>query len=276
MIRFRILVVMSVWLFAHALCAQKFFTREQLEAVLNPPLLQDAGNILRFDSLSVHAGTLSEDDAPVTYVFTCRNISGKQVEVTRIKTTCGCTDAAIGKTLLEPGDGTDIRVTFNPFGHPGKLFTRAFVYVSLSEKEPVASLAVVGEVQPSSALWKNYRFAMGNLRVVRKDVDFGRIKEGVVRTEKIACANSGSRPLTVKAVGGFLPGYLSVRTEPETLEASEEGFLLIEVDGEKLSGEKGGERHLNVLLDGIFASPSERTLRVSLEIGQNDETDFNL
>lgn len=270
MIRLRFLAGISVWLLAHALCAQKFFTREQLESVLNPPLLENAESILCFDSLSVHAGTLSEDDSPVTYVFPCRNVSGKQVEVIRVRTTCGCTDAVVGKTVLEPGEGTDIRVTFNPFGHPGKLFTRTFVYVSLSDEKPAASLSIVGEVLPSSALWKNYRYSMGNLRTVRRNVDFGLVKRGTKRSEKIACANSGSRPLTVKATDGFLPAYLSVRTEPETLEASEEGFIVVEVDGEKFPERKDGKVSLNILLDGISAPPSDRMLRISLEMGQEE------
>ena len=52
--------------------------------------MKQAEQILRFDKTVLNIGTLTEDDAPQTYRFTCKNISKKTLTITRVRTTCGC------------------------------------------------------------------------------------------------------------------------------------------------------------------------------------------
>lgn len=245
--------------------AQKVFTQEELDAVLHPALIDCAEEILRFERVEINAGTLSEDDKPQVFTFTCTNVWKKKLVVKRIKTTCGCTGASIDHPVIAPGEKAVVRMTYNPFGQPGKIYTRAFIYADLSDEKPVAALTLLGRVTPSSALWKDYKYAMGSLKIRARVINLGVVHPSMHRLEKIACANAGNKELRISAAEGFLPAFLKLRTEPEELEAGQEGFLVVELDGKKLPEEKG-KKQFSVLLEGLSVRPSDRTIKISVEI----------
>lgn len=260
-----VISLIVVFLSVSFLQAQKVFTQEELDAVLHPALIEGAEKLLHFERVEINAGVLSEDDKPQVFTFACTNIGRHKLLVTRIKTTCGCTGASIDHPVIVPGEKAVVRMAYNPFGQPGKIYTKAFIYTNLSDDKPVAALTLLGRVTPSSALWKDYKYAMGSLRIRTKVINLGVVHPSMHRLEKIACANAGSKKLKVSAVKGFLPDFVKLRTEPEVLEAGEEGFLVVELDGKKLPEEKG-KKQLNVLLEGLSIRPSERTIRIRLEI----------
>lgn len=247
------------------LSAQKVFTRQELEAVLNPALVENAQSMLRFEQVEINAGILSEDDKPQVYAFACTNVSNRKIVITKISTTCGCTDAHIDCPVINPGEKAVVSVTYNPFGQPGKIYTRAFVYADISEKQPVASLSIVGQVTPSKALWKDYKYVMGDLKVRTKTVNFGVVNPGMHRVEKIACVNAGSRELKIRAMKEFLPEFIRMKTEPEVLEPGQEGYLIFELIGGEITGSKT-KRVFNVLLEGVSALPSDRIIKINIEI----------
>ena len=263
--RMRIVValLLAVVFYVQQFYAQKY-ARKEFDKVLNPSLLAGADSILRFDNTVISAGTMSEDDEPGSFCFKCRNTGTRSVVVTKIATTCGCTEAKINMPVIEPGGEAEVTLVFNPFGHPGKAYLRAFVYSDLSEKLPIAVLTVNGEVTPSAKLWKDYRFTMGDLKLRSATFNLGKVRIGSKRKERVACANSGSKPLKVTAMDGFLPSFMSLRTEPEVLEPSEEGYLILELK-ENVPDGIIGKKTYKVLLDGLRTRPSERMIDVNLE-----------
>ena len=66
-----------------------------------------AQDVLRFDQQVIDAGTMTEDDAPRTYTFVARNVSGRVQEIARLQTTCGCTKSSMSQTRLQPGDSCE-------------------------------------------------------------------------------------------------------------------------------------------------------------------------
>lgn len=260
-----VIIWMFILLSVPSLMAQKAFSQKELDAVLNPVLVEHAEEMLRFERMEINAGTLSEDDKPQVFTFTCTNIGKQKIVVTKITTTCGCSNAQIDSPIINPGEKAVIRVTYNPFGQPGTIYTRAFVYASISEKKPVAALTISGKVTPSAALWKDYRYTMGHLKIRARTINLGIVTSTMHKVERIACANAGSTPLKIGGVEGFLPEFLSLRTEPEVLEPAQEGFLIIELDGKKLSEQKG-QKSFNVLLEGVSGRPSDRTIKVNMNI----------
>lgn len=44
--------------------------QQKADSLINPPLMQQAESILRFDKSTLDIGTLTEDDAPQAYRFT--------------------------------------------------------------------------------------------------------------------------------------------------------------------------------------------------------------
>ena len=131
----------------------RFIPQEKTDTLINPPLMKHGEQILRFDSTVLNVGTMTEDDAPKTYRFTCTNISNKTINLTRVRTNCGCAVADVRTGEIPPGEASVIALTYNPKNHPGTIDTNAFVYLSLSDRMPVARLTLTGNVLPGADEW---------------------------------------------------------------------------------------------------------------------------
>ena len=70
--------------------------------------------VLQFECTAINIGTLSEDDAPVTYHFKYCNVSKKTVRISKLTTSCGCTVAKCNKDLVQPGERGEINLIFHP------------------------------------------------------------------------------------------------------------------------------------------------------------------
>lgn len=224
--------------------------------------------ILQFISgQKINVGTLSEDDSPSTYRFVFQN-SGKQVvKLAKVSTTCGCTAARFTLKELNPGEEGEVVLTYNPDGHPGKLYTRAFVYTDQSSTVPVAELVLTGMVTPSKDRWRNFPYKMGNLRLRRKVIRFTEAGPKGIAVERLTCVNSGDKPLTVTAIKTLLPEYVTVSMQPEIIPAGAEADIYIKVDKRLIPEGQKFPLRLPVILEGVSSTPSERTITVSIEAG---------
>jgi Tfp pilus assembly protein PilX len=99
-----VIIWMFILLSVPSLMAQKVFSQKELDAVLNPVLMEHAEEMLRFEHMEINAGTLSEDDKPQVFTFTCTNVGKQKIVVTKISTTCGCTNAHIDSPVINPGE----------------------------------------------------------------------------------------------------------------------------------------------------------------------------
>ena len=105
------------------------FPDEDVEAIVNPPLEENAAHILKFDSIVCHLGTLTEDDSPKTVRFSFTNVSDKPVLIDRVRTTCGCVSAGVEARRIPSGEKGSVTLKYVPKNHPGTIDTNAFVYV---------------------------------------------------------------------------------------------------------------------------------------------------
>mgnify|MGYP000373353629 CR=1 FL=1 len=80
---------------------------------------QDWEQVLQFECTAINIGTLSEDDAPVTYHFKYCNVSKKTVRISKLTTSCGCTVAKCNKDLVQPGERGEINLVFHPKDQAG-------------------------------------------------------------------------------------------------------------------------------------------------------------
>lgn len=206
-------------------------TRAALDSLMNPKLLDGGKEILEFKQMEQSVGSLQESDSSVSvvYDFICK----KETSITRIQTFCGCTVADYQKSPLKIGESGKIIVTYHPKNHPGTVDENIFVYTKESEKQPVARLTLRGEVLESEEKWRHLPYAVGNIRLKRKDVHFSDIRSGYPVVERVLCANIGKVPVELKAVG--LPEYVSFHTEPEKLEPGQEGDVVIAIKSQTLS-----------------------------------------
>lgn len=215
---------------------------------------------LKFDRQLIDAGTMTEDDAPRTYTFVARNVSGSVQEISRIQTTCGCTKWSVSKMKLQPGDSCKVQLTFTPNGYPGTIDTRAFVYLKDAGTEPVAKIGLRGMVLPSTDIWYRFKYKMGALRLKQSKVTFCELKAGKKPEARILCGNSGKKPLRISSL--VLPHYAEVRTEPAVIQPGEEADLVITLVVDKIPPTMKPNFTFPIILEGVDAKPSDRTITV--------------
>ena len=240
----------------------RFLSQEKIDSLINPPLMKQGDEILRFEKTVQDIGTLTEDNAPRACSFTYTNVSKAPVIITRVRTTCGCTaaDAYTGKVL--PGEMRTITLTYHPKNHPGTINTNTFVYLSSSDKTPVARLTLIGNVIPGADEWARYPYAMGKLRLKQNQLEFREVAAGKQPSERILCGNSGDKPLRLSAL--IIPKFATFRTEPEVIQPGSEADIVVTVNASLITAEKGKSFTFPIIPEGVDARPSDRTLNIKV------------
>ena len=239
---------------------KRLLSRQALDSLMNPRPMSDGGRVLRFASLQKDFGVIYETDSPLVTEYSFVNVSDKPVLITRITSNCGCTTVQMGDSLIAPGEEGVIKVLFNPRRRSGTVDTNIFVYTSLSSKEPVAKLTLLGNVIDNDE-WNHLPCRMGTLKVKRKDVLFEPIRQGTTPQQRIPCANVGKVPLVLSAK--LLPPFLSFSTQPAEIAPGEEGDIVLTIDSNLLPPD--APALFNVVVDGVGGRISDRTIKVKIE-----------
>lgn len=258
-----ILLLVAATLCLHAQVTMQHMrglTREQIDSLVHPTVAPTAGRVLRVDTASYDLGTLSETDVPVSRTFIIYNISKRPVQISRVRTTCGCTAARFDTASIAPGGATRITLTYNPKNRPGTIDVDGFVYLAGNDKQPMARLSLYGEVVDGD-VWSYLPYTMGALRIKHIEVNLTELPANGKPSIRIPCANSGNTPLRLSS--RLLPPYASFRTEPEVIAPNEEADIVVTVDVAKVP-KREGTQTFSVLIDGLNCRPSERTLHVVL------------
>lgn len=236
-----------------------------LEAVLfvsSPSVTMAQNELLKFDRTLIDAGTMTEDDAPRTYIFTGRNVSRQTLHITQVKTTCGCTSSTVSIKELKPGAVFKVSITFTPNRYPGTINTGAFLYLRAAAGTPVAKLVLTGKVLPGADVWARYPHKMGALRLKQSKVSISEVKPGTQPSARILCGNSGNKALRISSL--LLPPYARLSTEPEVLQPGDEADLVITILADKIPSTMPTTFSFPVVLEGLDVRPSDRTIQVSV------------
>ena len=233
----------------------RILPREKVESVANPRLSRDSA-ALAFDTRHIVAEPMNEDDAPKTFVYRLTNAGKEPLVIKRLVSSCSCAAAVAVKTEIGPGESSQIRVTYNPKGHPGRFERKVFVYTE-GEDDPAAILRLSVNVSNGADMSREWPVQMGPVRLRRQEVTFS---EGVKAVEKMRFVNLSGKPLTLSCEEVFLPECLSFRTDPVTVADGEEGQIVISYD----PSASGYRETMKVILKGLGLPPSKATISVRL------------
>ena len=224
---------------------------ERLGQEVSPRLSADS-SALAFDFLTLETPAgLSEDSEPVCLEFPLRNVSDREVRISRIVSSCNCVRVSMPEQVLGPGQEAVLSAVYYPAGHPGKFRRRIFIYTGASDSHPAAVLNINADVAWKTGPEAEYPFACGALRLRRNTVEISSKPE----TIHIRCLNAGERALTVTAETAFVPFPLTFNCKPERLEPGARGVIVIETRaGASVEGE------FPVMLKGTMARPSEAVI----------------
>lgn len=101
---------------------------------------------LSFESLTVDAGEVPEDAAPVKASFRFRNAGSETLLFDKPQASCSCVSVSLSKTRLRPGAEAVIDVTYRQKGHPGVHDRHVFLYYKDDTSNPAAALTLHSRV----------------------------------------------------------------------------------------------------------------------------------
>ena len=198
---------------------------------------------------------MNEDDAPVVFRYSFRNVSDRHLKIDRIVSTCSCASASCPVSSVAPGESSEILVRYNPKGHPGRFERRIFVYTD-NDNGPAAVLKLSVEVSTGQDLSADWPLQKGGIRLRRGSVEF---VEGVRSVEKIRFINLTGKDLNLQCEESLLPPCLSFRSEPEMVKDGQTGEMVISYDPSKQS-----RSSMKIMLKGLGVPPSQSAIEVKM------------
>lgn len=89
--------------------------------------------------------------AKVTHNFLLKNVGNDTLRITNVRKSCGCTAAPLRKTVLSPGDTTQLEVTFSSGSYQGPV-SKAVYVESNDPIEPFIDVTFLANVSVPSTL----------------------------------------------------------------------------------------------------------------------------
>ncbi len=174
------------------------------------------GPVISFEEKVHDAGEVWEGES-VQHVFTFTNSGTADLEITRVRTTCGCTAGVLSEKILAPGESGEIRASFNTRGYRGRRSMPVFVH----SNDPV-----------NSTVQLRIEATVKNVAVFDpRNLSFGQVTRGEKATRETRLVFDGD-PVPVREVSAR-PEFFSARIlEPETGEdgSGEASPVRIEVE----------------------------------------------
>lgn len=247
----RVTILLCLLALSGSLSAQMVLIPQQVRDSVNMQTTVADSPLIASNGGKVAMGTVAEDGGVWSGVVTLQNKGDKPLVITRITTTCGCLQAKPESKVLAAGASCKVELRFNPRGRIGAVSQRVMIYSSLSDSKPTAIVEVSGVVRASADRASDYPYSHGALLLRSEKVTVeGR---GVVR---VACYNSGDKPLTISADPLLSPAGVSVTTEPSPLAPKSEGDLVIRFEREI------DDRDNALYLKGLDVTPRERRIEL--------------
>lgn len=254
-----VMVAMSVMMAGSQCIASaqlRLISQDKLQTVNNPRLSSDS-SFLKFETTSIEAESMNEDDAPKTFIYRFTNVGSDTLRIRRIVSSCSCAQATCVVSELAPGTHSEISVRYNPKGHPGKFERKVFIYTQ-EGNDPAAILTLKVDVSKGADLAGDWPVQLGLIRLRNDEVT---VVQGVKSVERLSFINLSGKPLKLECENAFLPECLTVVSDPETVSEGEEGQIVISYDPAK----SGAREVMKVILKGLGLPPSRSTITVNLK-----------
>ncbi len=191
------------------------------------PSLAREDNRVTFDKTVHDFGDFQIDDGPRSYTFTMTNNGDSPVVIQTVISSCGCTVPEWTKEPILPGGKGSITVTYSNDQGPYPFDKMLSVYVTGSAKPYV--LRVRGVVhQKKFTLEDTHPIVMGPLRLRKRELELGQIRQGTVKEDSVEIINTGEYPVFLKFECSH--PNLTVKAKPSRLNGGEKGVLVYTID----------------------------------------------
>ncbi len=168
--------------------------RRLLTSLLAAILATAAYATVEWNTMEWDFGTIKEADGSVRHDFVCRNMGTDTVEITKTRSSCGCTTADYTHGSILPGDSARVTLEFNPSYRPGAFTKHVVVYMGKASYKLQLSGKVIPEGETVGRIFPE---KLGDLRLTAKTAIIGDVKEGHRRLATINAYNASRDTLVL-------------------------------------------------------------------------------
>lgn len=219
------------------------------------------------DTLTYDFGIIAEESVAATHAFNIINTGKAPLQITRVTTSCGCTQPEWTDSPIFPQQKGFVKITYDPNGRPGPFIKTIAIYSNAQTKPYM--LAIKGVVTPRQPKpIYNYPYFLGLLQSHTQRVLFESIHHNEVLTEQVMLKNDTKHPVTIDF--GKYSTHLTVSVHPQTLAPGAMAEMSVLLDG--ASFKKRGRHVMDIPL--ILYSDENDKQQISLSAIANVIDDF--
>lgn len=155
--------------------------------------------------------------------FICYNIGQFPIQITSVKTSCGCTLADWTKEIIQPGDSGFVEAFYDPKGRPGPFEKAVYVY---TDGVPYSHfLTIAGDVEPKPKTKEDdFPSKFGWLMMTQNDLNMGFVYPDEIDTITATIYNSSRDTIKILGVTGR-PSYLLIELQNLSLAPKSENKI---------------------------------------------------
>lgn len=236
-----------------AMAQREHLTRQQLDSLINPAQSKSAQGALVATQRERNVGSIGAEEV-LRVSFRLTNTTSEAITITEIRSSCSCLKVTTKPQVVAAKGALTIEAHLNTEGRNGEFRHNIFIYTHLDTNHPTERLSISGTIENNDE-WLHLPKQMGALRLTRKEVTI--VGRG---EERIAIANTSTRALRLSATSTV--AGLTLRTEPEVIEAGIEGDIVI---GYNPSTAPQYDIETMLIVEGVEATPRERTIRITIK-----------
>ncbi len=190
--------------------------------------------VMSFTNTKHDFGEITQKGGVVKHKFIFTNTGGTPINISRVKTTCGCTTPTWTKSPIKPGEKGEVQVAFDPANRPG-YFTKKITVLSTASNNPV-TLTITGNVDGKPKPEIKYTQQIGDLKTNKLYVNFGNMNTSETeKVMKVKMYNPTAKDLNIIVEDKYKPKYTKVIISPETLKPDAEGTITIKYNASQVN-----------------------------------------
>lgn len=198
--------------------------------LLQGAALPQEDGLVTFDKTIHDFGDFGINDGPKSHTFTMINNADKPVVIQTVISSCGCMASKWTREPILPGAKGSITVTYSNDQGPYPFDKMLSVYITGFSKPYV--LRIRGVVhQKKFTVADTHPVVMGQLRLRKRELELGQIRQGMVKTDSVEVINTGKHPVFIQCKSSH--DNLSVSAVPSRLNPQEKGVIVYSIDTRK-------------------------------------------
>ncbi len=219
-----------------------------------------------FEETIHNFGEIKEEKGKVVHEFSFTNTGQQPLVIHNVRASCGCTSPEWSRQPIAPGGKGYVKATFDPQNRPGN-FNKT-ITVTANTEQPNTILRITGTVSPKPETIEDvYPREVGDIRLKTTHISFTSIAPDENKTEEIEVINTSDKAVTISF--DRVPSHITIKAEPETLQAGATGKFIASYDASK-------KNDWGFVYDQIFISfDGKLNYKNRISVNANIQEDFN-